>query len=352
MAKDKTSSILKSAKYGKLATLADVKAFKKNIDKQNTLVSKDVLGLNVLFSGELDGGFEPGFNLVVAKSKSFKTNLGVMMIKEFLDKNPLGVVTYYDCENGASIETFEEYGVDLDRVRYVEIYHVGDLKLKMMENLTSIQDGEKNFFFVDSLAMLPSKFDFEQTVEGDSKDDMKRAKEITAFFRATTSLINRHDVFTYIIGEGYMSMDFIPKLIIAGGEKVEKACDNVLYITRSNIKESDSLVGYTFKVRSYKSRSVKEGSIVPINARWDLGIEKYGGFDEIALSCGIIEKVGLSYVFKSKVTQIEHKTKMKHSGYDSEFWDVVIKESDLNSVIQKMYMLPEKYSATLRADTK
>ena len=98
-----------------------------------------------------------------------------------------------------------------------------------------------------------------------------------------------------------------------------------------------------FDIKIVKSRFIKEESIVPIVVRWDSGISVYSGFYEKALDFGIVKEGGTARKKTVVFDSINGETvevPFKKIDTNTEFWERVLKETDLQFRIESFYKLP------------
>lgn len=160
--------------------------------------------------------------------------------------------------------------------------------------------------------------------------------------------------------------------VISSNTGIMYGADSVFIIGKSQSKGTTSatskeLLGYNFTIRVDKSRFIKEGSRIPITVHYEHidsegvehnGIMKYSGLLEIAKSIGYIEscRIGRAGGWKLKIDNPESlgiteditvlTTDVLTS---SKFWDAVFKYTDLQDVIEAMYMIPVSLSANEEA---
>lgn len=186
-----------------------------------------IYALNLAYSGDLLKGTSDGVTCIAGKSKSFKTLFGLLSCKAYLDAEPEAMMIYYDSEGGASQEYFESVGIDVDRVLYIPIMNIEDLKFDMMEKLEAIKSAyketneyEKFVFFVDSIGNLASMKEVNDSLSGNSASDMgTRAKSLKSLFRIITPYFTNYKMHMIAIMHTYDEMAAMgaPKQIMSGG---------------------------------------------------------------------------------------------------------------------------------------
>jgi len=201
--------------------------FSKVLEEPKEYHDTGVYALNLAFSGDIHKGPSDGVSCIAGKSKSFKTLFGLMSCKAYLDANPDAYMIFYDSEGGASQSYFESVGIDVDRVIYIPIMNIEELKFDIMEKLEAIKNSyketkeyEKFVFFVDSIGNLASIKEVTDSLSGNSASDMgTRAKSLKALFRIITPYFTNYKMHFIAIMHTYDEMAAMgaPKQIMSGG---------------------------------------------------------------------------------------------------------------------------------------
>lgn len=243
------NSFIKSSKKMKGAGL-----FSKVLEEPKDYYDTDIYSLNLAYSGDVFRGVSDGVTCIAGKSKSFKTLFGLISCKAYLDAHPDAYMVFYDSEGGASKEYFESVGIDIDRVIYIPIMNIEELKFDIMEKLEAIREAyketkeyEKFVFFVDSIGNLASIKEVKDSLTGNSASDMgTRAKSLKALFRIITPYFTNYKMHLIAIMHTYDEMAAMgaPKQIMSGG-CVVKGTEITMYdgstIEIQNIKVGDEV---------------------------------------------------------------------------------------------------------------
>src|SRR5271157_1180719 len=120
------------------------------------IIQTDIPIINIAFSGELDGGLCSGLTLIAGQTRTFKTLLGLLCVKAYLDKYPEGVCILYDSEGGITPEYLLSQGIDPKRIIYTFIENLEILKFDLVKQLAEIERGDKVIFLIDSIGNSPS----------------------------------------------------------------------------------------------------------------------------------------------------------------------------------------------------
>jgi len=218
-------------KFAKSTKLYGAGKFSKILEKEKKLHDTGVYGLNLAFSGDLlNGGLNQGVTCLAGKSKSFKTLFGLIACKAYLDAYPDAHMIFYDSEGGASQEYFESVGIDVERVIYVPVMNVEELKFDLVTKLEDIraeyesakkeEDKPRFVVFVDSIGNLASIKEVRDAMSDNPAADMgTRAKALKAFFRIATPYFDRCEMSMIGTMHTYDDMGSMgaPKQIMSGG---------------------------------------------------------------------------------------------------------------------------------------
>lgn len=329
-----SSRLMKSIKVNHGVTFMNSEKCVANI-ANDEYIKSDIPMLNVALSGDVNKGLSYGVTVFAGPSKHFKTSYGLELMSAFQKQYKDGVCVYLDSEFG-SIDTLNNFDIDKERVLHVPVTNIEELKFNVISLLENIAEGEKVFLFVDSIGNLASKKELEDAQNEKSVADMTRAKQLKGFFRMITPLIKLKKVYTYFIAHTYDTQEMFSKKVVSGGTGITYSADTVIIVGKSQEKDGTELSGFKFTLNIDKSRSIKEKSKIGIIATFDKGIQHYSGLDEIAVECGIVDKVkrrSNMLVFK------DMEIKEKDAGTHKEFWDKVFAESDLAECISLKYKL-------------
>jgi RecA/RadA recombinase len=248
--------------------------------------------LNIAFSGDINGGFTPGISVWCGESKTFKSAISLYCLKAYLDKYSDAVGIIYDTEYGITPSYIKSFGIDSSRVIHIPIDHIEQLKFDFSKKLESIEKGEHAFFLVDSIGLLSSKKEIDDTHDEKSTVDMTRAKSMRSLLRVITSSLVKKELPCFLVNHVYSEIGAMyPKTIIPGGTSVTYSSNAVFVVTKSQEKGSDGdLDGWKFTIGIHKSRYVKEKERLPFTVLYDGGIQKYSGILDIAMEGNFVQK--------------------------------------------------------------
>lgn len=305
---------------------------------EKELIPVDIPILNVAYSGKLDGGIAPGLTVIAGPSKHFKSNLGLVSVKAYLNAHPTAICLFYDSEFGITPEYIAAHGIDADRVLHIPIEHVEQLKFDISKRLDAITRGDKVVIFVDSLGNLASKKEVEDALDEKSVADMSRAKQIKSLFRIVTPHLTTKDIPMFVVNHTYEETGMFPKQIVSGGTGVYYSASTIWIVGRSQEKTSEGIVGWNFNITIEKSRFVKEKSKLVFQVLYNGGINKWSGLLDLALELG--------YVVKPSNGWYSHKgsdKKYRMDGTNSkEFWMPILLNKEFQEAIRDKFQLAHR----------
>lgn len=297
------------------------------------MIPTEIPILNAALSGSLKGGLSSGVTQIAGPSKHFKTGIGLMLIRAFLQHHKDGAVLFYDSEFGSPPSYFKTFDIDMKKVFHTPITDVEQLKHDIMIQLAEAKRGDPLMIIIDSIGQLASLKEVDDALEGKSVADMTRAKAIKSLFRMITPHLRIKDIPLVVINHTYKTIEMFSRDVVGGGTGSYFAADTIWIVGRRQQKAKEELSGYEFILKVEKSRQVKEGSKFPITVKFDLGIERYSGLLESAVEAGFVTQPSDGWYLKkgekTKVREADTKT--------AEFWDDILASEEFNDFIRKKY---------------
>jgi RecA/RadA recombinase len=152
-------------------------------------------------------------------------------------------------------------------------------------------------FVLDSLGMLSTTKEMEDTAEGKETRDMTRSQIVKSTFRVLTLKLGRAKVpmimtnHTYdVIGSMY------PQKEMGGGSGLKYAASSIIYLGKRKEKDGDNqVIGNIIHCKNYKSRLTKENAQIDVRLTYKEGLDRHYGLLEIAEEAGIFKKVSTRY---------------------------------------------------------
>lgn len=318
----------------------------KFFDKK-ALCSTSVPLVNALFSGNFEGGLTPGSTMIVGDSRTFKTNMCLFAISEFMHTFPDSVMIFVDSEFGAAAAYFQTFGIDTDRVVHIPVEDIEQMTFEVVQILEGIEKGDKVAIMIDSVSQVSSKKEAADALEGKGTTDMTRARTLNSFWRIVTPKLNLKSIPLLAINSYYDDMtNKYAERHIKGGKQGFLSSDAVWYVSRSKEKDDDNkLAGFTFNYNIMKSRFVKEGSKFPIRVTFEGGIDKYSGIWDLARESGMIDMPSNAWYTVQPILGLPYPPtdKFRRADLDTpEFLDQVIAAKPFRDYIEKKYRLSDE----------
>ena len=303
--------------------------------QKKELIQTKIPVLNLLQSGELDGGFGPGLTIWAGPSKHFKTSFVLTNMKAFLDKYKDGVVLFYDSEFGTPQSYFTSFGIPLDRVVHTPITNIEELKFDLMKQLDGLSRGDKVFIAIDSVGNLASKKEVDDALDGKSVADMTRAKAFKSLFRMVTPHLSMKNLPMHVVAHTYDTMEMYAKKVVSGGTGMYYSADNIYIVGRQQNKDGTEIVGYNFVLNVEKSRYVREKSKIPIEVTFEKGISPWSGLLDLALETGNVIKPSNGWFMQAGT---EKKLRREDTN-TAEFWVPILTKTDFGTKLKEHFQL-------------
>lgn len=298
--------------------------------------------LNAAFSGEVDGGLVSGVNVFSGESGTFKSLLGLYCMRAYLDKYPDSIAIWWDSERGITKEYLASNGIDINRVAYIPIEHLEQLKFDMIKRIEQISKGDKVFLFLDSLGGLGSKKELEDALDEKSTTDMTRAKVIRSILRLATPMINGRDIPLVLINHVYKNITAMyGGNIQGGGTAVSYFSNQVFEISRSQEKDGDELVGLNFTINIVKSRFVRLKSKFTFLVNFEDGIDNWSGIFDLALEGKFItsSKKGWYSIVDVDTGEVSEKNMRKSDMHCEEILGKILKNDKFKKYVSDRFKL-------------
>ena len=155
---------------------------------------------NALLSGSLHGGLPSNkITALAGESATGKTYFAMGIVKTFLDADPNAGVIYFESESAITKELIVSRGIDADRMVIFPVSTVQEFRHSVLRILDSyleqnVADRKPLFLCLDSLGMLSTTKEMEDTSQGKETRDMSRAQILKAAFRVMTLKLGRAKV--------------------------------------------------------------------------------------------------------------------------------------------------------------
>ena len=258
--------------------------------------------LNALLSGSLHGGLASNkITALAGESATGKTYFLMGIVKNFLDKDPNAGVIYFESESAITKQMVIDRGIDSKRMVMMPVTTVQEFRTQALKVLDSylIQneaDRKPLFLCLDSLGMLSTTKEVEDTAEGKETRDMTRAQVLKAAFRVLTLKLGRAKVPMVVTNHTYDVIgSMFPTKEMGGGQGLKYAASSIIYLSRRKEKVGTEVVGSIIHCKNHKSRLTVENKIVDVRLTYDKGLDRYYGLLELAEKYKIFKKVSTRY---------------------------------------------------------
>ena len=300
--------------------MIDMSNFLKDIIKETgneyaTLVSEGVdtadvtnfidtgsYAFNALLSGSIYGGMPANkITAIAGEAATGKTFFALGIVKAFLDKDKDAGVIYFESESAISKSMIESRGVDSTRMVVVPVSTVQEFRtqsLKILDKYIEQPEGKRKplLFVLDSLGMLSTTKEMEDTAAGKETRDMTRSQIVKSTFRVLTLKLGKAGVpmimtnHTYdVIGSMY------PQKEMGGGSGLKYAASSIVYLSKRKEKDGTEVIGNIIHCKNYKSRLTKENAMIDVRLTYKTGLDQYYGLLELGEAAGIFKKVSTRY---------------------------------------------------------
>ena len=252
---------------------------------------------NALLSGSLYGGLPSNkITAIAGESATGKTFFALGMVKQFLEDNKNAAVIYFESESAISKDMIESRGIDSSRVVIVPVVTVQEFRNQAISILDKYAETPKDkrppmMFCLDSLGMLSTTKEIEDTAEGKETKDMTRAQITKGAFRVLTLKLGRVGVPMIVTNHTYDVIgSMFPQKEMGGGSGLKYAASSIVYLSKRKEKEGTEIVGNIIHCKNAKSRLTVENRVVDVRLSYDKGLDRYYGLLDMALAFGVFEK--------------------------------------------------------------
>jgi len=258
--------------------------------------------LNALISGSIYGGVPNNkITAFAGESATGKTFFVLSVLKTFLDQNPTAGVVYFDTEAAVTKGMMADRGIDVSRVVIAEPTSIEEFRTSATRILTNYiettdKDKPKMMMVLDSLGMLSSQKELEDTESGKNARDMTKAQLLRGTFRVLSLKLAKANVPLLVTNHVYDVVGaYVPTKEISGGSGLKYAASSIVMLGKKKDKDGTELVGNIIKATMHKSRFTKEGKKAEVKLSFDKGLDRYYGLLELAEKYDIIKKVSTRY---------------------------------------------------------
>ena len=225
---------------------------------------------------------------LAGESATGKTFFAMGIVKTFLDAAPDAGVIYFESESAITKDLITSRGIDPNRMVIVPVATVQDFRhqvIKVLDSylLQSEADRRPLFLVLDSLGMLSTTKEMEDTAEGKETRDMSRAQVLKAAFRVLTLKLGRAKVPMLVTNHTYDVIgNMFPTKEMGGGSGLKYAASTIVYLSKKKEKDGTEVIGNIIHCKNHKSRLTVENKMVDVRLTYNEGLDKYYGLLELA----------------------------------------------------------------------
>ena len=257
---------------------------------------------NGLLSGSIHGGLPSNkITALAGESATGKTYFLMGIVKSFLDSNPNAGVIFFESESAITRQMVIDRGIDPKRMVMMPVTTVQEFRtqaLKVLDKYLEKDESERQpmFLCLDSLGMLSTTKEVEDTAEGKETRDMTRAQVLKACFRVLTLKLGRAKVPMVVTNHTYDVVgSMFPQKEMGGGSGLKYAASTIIYLSKKKEKDGTEVVGNIIHCKNHKSRLTVDNKMVDVRLTYDKGLDRYYGLLELAEKYDIFKKVSTRF---------------------------------------------------------
>ena len=256
---------------------------------------------NGLLSGSIYGGLPSNkITAIAGESATGKTYFLMGIVKNFLDADPDAGVIYFESESAITRNMVVDRGIDPKRMVIFPVTTVQEFRtqaIRVIDDYMAQNESDRKplFLCLDSLGMLSTTKEVEDTTDGKETRDMTRAQVLKAAFRVLTLKLGRAKIPMVVTNHTYESMGLFSTKEMGGGSGLKYAASSIIYLSKKKEKDGTEVVGNIIHCKNHKSRLTKENKMVDVRLTYDRGLDRYYGLLELAEKYDIFKKVSTRY---------------------------------------------------------
>ena len=310
--------------------------------------------LNAAVSGSIFGGVPN--NKVTAfagESATGKTFFVLGVVQHFLSSNPDAGVVYYDTEAAVTKEMMEKRGIDTNRVILAEPDTIQSFRHHALKVIDAYDKQPKDrrppmMFVLDSLGLLSTTKEMEDSSDGKETRDMTKAQLIKATFRVLTLKLAKVQIPMLVTNHVYDAVgSLFPTKEIGGGSGLKYAASTIVMLGKKKDKDGTDVVGNIIKAKTYKSRLTKENKQVEVRLSFTKGLDRYYGLLDLAEKYGIVKKVSTRIEMPDGTKTF---AKTIYNEPEKYFTEEVLEMIDKAARLEFMYGEDERFISDTSAD--
>ena len=257
---------------------------------------------NALLSGSIYGGMPANkITAIAGEAATGKTFFALGIVKAFLDKDKDAGVICFESESAISKSMIESRSVDSTRMVIVPVATVQEFRnqsIKIIDKYLEQPEGSRKplMFVLDSLGMLSTTKEMEDTAAGKETRDMTRSQIVKSTFRVLTLKLGKANIPMIMTNHTYDVIgSMFPQKEMGGGSGLKYAASSIIYLSKRKEKDGTEVVGNIIHCKNFKSRITKENAQIDVRLTYKTGLDRYYGLLELGEEAGVFKKVSTRY---------------------------------------------------------
>ena len=245
----------------------------------NSFIDTGSYIFNALLSGSIYGGLPNNkITAIAGESATGKTFFVMGIVKSFLEANPEAGCLYFESESAITKQMVIDRGIDPARMVIIPVTTVQEFRtqaIKVLDKvLTEKEDNRRPMMMcLDSLGMLSTTKEVEDTSDGKETRDMTRAQVLKAAFRVLTLKLGRAGIPMVVTNHTYDSMGLFPTKEMGGGSGLKYAASSIIFLSKKKDKVGTDVVGNIVHCKNHKSRLTIENKMVDVKLSYETGLD-------------------------------------------------------------------------------
>ena len=236
---------------------------------------------------------------IAGESATGKTFFALGVCQTFLEQSDDANVVFFESESAITKDMIEQRGIDSSRMAILPVTTVQEFRYQALQVLDLYEregDGRPLLLCLDSLGMLSTTKEIEDTEAGKETRDMTRAQIVKATFRVLTLKMGKLSVPMIMTNHTYDVVgSMFPTKEMGGGSGLKYAASTIVYLSKKKDKDGTEVVGNIIHCKTYKSRLTKENQMVDVRLSYTKGLDRYYGLLELGEKHGVFSKVSTRY---------------------------------------------------------
>lgn len=312
-------------------------------DLIDTYINLNVVSLNLVFSGKIDGGLAKGkMSAIAADSQLGKSMIGYNLLQAAYRGGMTCIVI--DTERAFNVDVVKQLGIDLDDIivyRTSDIPKVKEIFAQTVDGLTR-DEAKEVFVLLDSWGGLVPLQIMEKAAKGVGTADMGTTAR---FKNELANIINACGLSTWVINHVSASMAaFGEPLDVPGGRRLFFLAESIgLCTSAAKYKDANgNILGKVITIGVKKGRGSKEFLKTKYLIRHDGGLDPFFGLLDEALESGCVFKpkpgfyARIDYDVNKETGEVEKMWKESEL-YCGKFWVPLYRDENFKTYIEKHF---------------